>query len=139
MPHYIVTRKSDGAEATRYASSAVALLDEYPPDAFDHVEWFPDGDGPPDTRMYGGRRRLTKLEFVALFGQTAYAAILTAAKTEIMIEAWVKMIDLAAPDADGTSVDLDDPRTQYGVSAIGAALQQMGVVDGAWAATVLAG
>lgn len=44
MPTFSVRRKLDHVEVTRYASSAVALTDEYPLDDFEHVE-FSDGVG----------------------------------------------------------------------------------------------
>ena len=101
----------------------------------------PDPELPPDTRLFGGRRRVTKLEFVALLGEQAYGAILGLSKQSIAVEAWIKLLDLATPESDGTSINLDDPRTQGGVQAIGGALQQAGAVaDGAaWAAGVLNG
>lgn len=101
----------------------------------------PDPEAPPDTRLFGGRRRVTKLEFVQLLGGQQYGAILAMAKQSIGIEAWVKLLELATPESDGTSINLDDPRTQGGVQAIGQALQQaQAVEDGsAWAAGVLNG
>lgn len=94
----------------------------------------PDSSPQP---VYGGRRTLTKLEFIELLGDAAYAAILTAMKTSIQIEAWVKKMELATPDANGHSVDMDDPRTQAGVMAIGMMLEAQGVVESGWAEGVL--
>ena len=73
---------------------------------------------PTDTRVYGGRRRLTKLEFLGLLTDEEYVGILMAAKQSVQIEAWIEKMKLATPEADGTSVDLDDPRTQGGVQAL---------------------
>ena len=81
--------------------------------------------------------RLTKQEFFDRLGQAAVAAILTMAKTSVDIEAWVKRLDLVTPEADGTSVDLEDPRTIAGVTAIGAILEQNGIVESGWAESVL--
>lgn len=81
--------------------------------------------------------RLTKQEFFDRLGQAAVAAILTMAKQSVEVEAWVKRLDLATPDPDGTSVDLGDPRTVAGVHAIGAILVQSGVVPAGWADDVL--
>jgi hypothetical protein len=77
-----------------------------------------DAAQPPDTRRYGGRRRLSKLEFIDLLTDTEYATILGAARESVAIEAWIKKMELATPDDDGTSIDLDDPRTQGGVQAL---------------------
>lgn len=57
-------------------------------------------------------RRLTKLAFVGRLGNDFFS-ILTAAKSSVEVEMFVKMLDWATPDADGTSVDLDDPRVIY--------------------------
>ena len=78
-------------------------------------------------------RRLSKLGFVGRLG-TDFASILTAAKASVEIEMFVRMLDWATPDADGTSVDLDDPRV------IGAlqALELAGVIGVGRAAEILA-
>jgi hypothetical protein len=70
-----------------------------------------DPEAPVDTRMFAGRRRLTKLEFVALLGND-FTSILAAAKSSVDVEAFVMLVTLATPDPDGTSIDLDDPRMQ---------------------------
>ena len=69
----------------------------------------PDPEAPIDTHMFGGRRQLTKLEFVALLGAD-FTASLSAAKQSVDVEAFVMMVTLATPDANGYAVDLDDPR-----------------------------
>ena len=66
-------------------------------------------DAPQDTRMFGGRRKLTKLELIALLGDD-FVAILAAAKQSVQIEAFVELVRMATPDADLYSIDLDDPR-----------------------------
>ncbi len=68
-------------------------------------------DPPPDPRKYGGRRRLSKLEFIDLLTDTEYVTILAAAKESVQIEAWIRKMELATPEDDGTSINLDDPRT----------------------------
>lgn len=92
-----------------------------------------------DTSLYGGRRKLTKLEFISLLGDAAYVAILAMARESVQIEAWVRMLELATPNSDGTSVDLDEVRTIDGIQAIGAVLTAQGVVGEDWAAGVLNG
>ena len=62
-------------------------------------------------------RRLTKLAFVGRLGADFYA-ILSAAKVNVDVEMFVKMLDWATPDADGTSVDLDDPRVVYALNSL---------------------
>lgn len=68
-------------------------------------------DAPVDTRMFAGRRQLTKLEFVQLLGND-FVSILAASKQSIEIEAFVMLVTLATPDPDGYSINLDDPRMQ---------------------------
>jgi hypothetical protein len=95
----------------------------------------PDPENPPDTRKYGGRRSLTKLEFIALFTDVEYVGLITASKSSPQLEAWIKKLDYADRDADGYSVHLDDPRTQAGVNA----LEMFGLLAVGRAAEVLNG
>ena len=89
--------------------------------------------------MYGGRRRLTKQEFFDLLGNNAVGFLLTAAKSSVEIEAWIKRLDLVTPDPDGTSVDLDDPRTIAGTNQLGQFMAANDVVPEDWAQGVLNG
>lgn len=91
-------------------------------------------DALPDTRMYGGRRRLTKLEFVVLLG-AAFPAMLQAAKVSIEAEVLVKMVEYTTPEPDGTSIDLDDPRIGGGLLQ----MEQAGAVPIGTTETVLNG
>lgn len=137
MPVYHVIRKADGEQVYGYGHDFALDLDMFPFSDYDHI---PVAEPePPVQTMFGGRRRLTKLEFVALLGQAAYVAILAMAKQSIEVEAWVKMLELATPEEDGSSVNLDDPRTQAGIVGIGGALGQAGVVGADWAQGVLNG
>lgn len=136
MPIYHVYRKSDQAQVTGYAAAALALLDEYPLDQFDHVEYV---EGTVSTTVFGGRRRVSKLEFIALLGQAAYVTILGMARESVEVEAWVKQIEMASQDAEGWSIDLDDPRTAAGLNAIEPTLIGLGVVESGWAQGVLNG
>lgn len=77
-------------------------------------------------------RRLSKLGFIGRFGGS-YTNVLQAAKVSVDVEMFVRMLDWATPDADGTSVDLDDQRVVY-------ALQMMeagGILPAGTAETVL--
>lgn len=84
--------------------------------------------------VFGGRRDLTKLEFVQLLGEQAYAGILAMSRESVAVEAWVKLIELAAPEP-GTaySIDLDDQRMLPGLTAIAAGLEGAGVIPSATA------
>lgn len=137
MPTYRVTRISDGAEVYSYTYDAPLDLDMFPTDQYTHTADEAQ-DAPPAT-VFGGRRALTKLEFVGLLGTPAYVAVLGIARQSVEVEAWVKMIDMASVDSDGYSVNLDDPRTAAGVHAIETPLIALGVVTSGWAEGVLRG
>ena len=78
-------------------------------------------------------RRLSKLGFIGRLGAD-YRNILIASKTSVDVEMFVKQLDWATPDADGTSVDLDDPRVVYALNALEAA----GLLASGRAAEILA-
>ena len=112
MTIYQVTRKYDGVDVYRYAADAP-------------IEW--DGMG-FDTHMHTpivqntphGPRRLTKLGFIGRIG-SEFEGILAEAKTNVQVEMFVRMLDWATPDPDGTSVDLDDPRVVDALTTLEAA------------------
>lgn len=66
-------------------------------------------------------RRLSKLAYMNRFADGELAALYTAAKTIVQVEVWLAKFNATTPDADGTSIDLDDPRTIAGVQALEAA------------------
>lgn len=112
MPNFRATHKQTG-EVVEYDQStpqAVHLTDDWRLEEVSEAYVAQsDPEAPVDTRMFGGRRRLTKLEFVALLGAD-FTAILSAAKQSVDVEAFVMMVTLATPDPDGGTIDLDDPR-----------------------------
>lgn len=137
MPVYIVTRKADGAEVCRYESAEPVEWDGMAFAEHEHTEAPPAPDSAEPA--VPAVTRLTKLQFIDRMGDAAYVAVLQMAKANVAVEAFVKRFEMATPEADGTSVDLTDPRTVAGVTAIGAALQAMGVVDASWVSEVLHG
>ncbi|WP_449191776.1 hypothetical protein [Thauera sp.] len=124
MKTYRVVRKSDGALVYQYQSETPVEWSGMSFEECDHVEEPQEVSPEADTRVFGGRRRLTKLEFVALLGD-AFPAILTAAKSSVQAEAWVKVVELATPDPDTYSIDLDDPRLELGLRTF----EAMNVID----------
>ena len=116
MKTYRVTRKSDGSLVYEYQAEAPIEWSGMSFAECDHTEVVQATEPESDNRVFAGRRRLTKLEFVALLGD-AFPAILAVAKTNIMAETWVKMVELATPDPDTYSIDLDDPRLELGLRA----------------------
>lgn len=73
MPTYLVTRKSDGQPVYEYQHSEPLDMDLFPFADYDHVEQV-EAPPPPQT-VFGGRRTLTKLDFITLLGMPAYIAI----------------------------------------------------------------
>lgn len=82
-------------------------------------------------------RLLTKNQFIDRLGGAAFVTILAMAKASVEVEAWLFRFTNATPDANGNSVDLDDPRTVAGINALEPALIAQGVVTEGWAAGVL--
>lgn len=80
----------------------------------------PPGVTPAPATVFGGRRRLTKLEFIQLLGADA-VPVLTASQQSAEVQLFIKLIDWATAESDSTSIDLDDPRTIGGLSALEAA------------------
>ena len=119
MTTFIVQSKATGQEVYRYIADAPIEWSGMGFDTHDHTE-VPDEITDVTPRMEAGRR-LTKLAFVHLIGQDAFLNVLDAAKVNVEIEAFIKLIDWATPEADGTSIDKDDPRTIAGVQALEAA------------------
>lgn len=115
MTIYQVTRISDGVDVYRYAADAPIEWDTMGFDTHTHTPIVQDVPANPQ-----GPRRLTKLAFIGKIG-SEFAGILTAAKTNVQVELFVRMLDWATPDPDGTSVDLDDPRVVDALMALEAA------------------
>lgn len=134
MKTFRVVRKSDGALVYQYQAETPIEWSGMSFAECDHIEEPQEVAPEVDTRVFGGRRRLTKLEFVALLG-SAFTAILAAAKADVNAEAWVKMVELATPDPDTYSINLDDPRLAEGLNAF----ETMGVVEAGTTERVLNG
>jgi hypothetical protein len=137
MSIFAVIRKSDSAEVYRYSNDTPVEWEGMPFADFDHVLLPPEDVVPVVTPL--GPRRLTKLQFIDRLGDAAYVAILTMAKTSGLVEAFIRRFEMTTPEADYTSIDLDDPRTVAGVTQIGAALEAASVVDSGWTDEVLNG
>lgn len=81
--------------------------------------------------------RLTKLDFIGRIGDAAVTFLLEAAKSSAEIEKFVKMVDWATPDPDGTAIDTNDPRVQA-IRTFEPMLVAQGKVEAGWADSVLA-
>ena len=130
MSTWQVTNRLTDVVVDAYGADTPDHADVYPFDTYNHNRVV-EVVSPP-------ARRVTKLEFVARIGEAVYIAILGLAAESIDIAAWVKLLDLATPDPDGTSVDLDDPRTIAGLQALEPTLIALGKVTEGWAAGVVA-
>lgn len=133
---YIVTETATGNEVYRYQADAPIEWNGMSFATHTHTEHAEVVEGEV---IAPTKRRLTKQEFFDKLGGAAVGFLLTAAKTEVAVEAWIKRLDLVTPDPDGTSVDLDDPRTVQGVNDLGAMMVSLGVVSSGWASEVLSG
>lgn len=134
MKSYRVTRKNDGSLVYEYQAEAPIEWSGMSFEECVHTEVVQAADPENDLRAFAGRRRLTKLEFASLLG-AAFPAILAAGKTNIMAETWVKMVELATPDPDGYSIDLDDPRLAEGLMTF----ETLGAVEAGTTERVLYG
>ena len=84
------------------------------------------------------KRRVTKLELIGRMGEAVFVAIIGMAQQSVEMAAWVEMVRMTTPEPDGTSIDLDDPRTVAGLNAIEPVLVAQGIVSAGWAAGVVA-
>ena len=96
----------------------------------EYGEWVLCGNAGPGWTYDGGVfsapapapvRRLTKLAYMNRFTDLELADIYSAAKTVIAVEVWLAKFNATTPDADGTAIDLDDPRTVAGLQGMEAA------------------
>lgn len=134
MPTYRVVRKSDGEEVTRYAAAQVALADQYPLDAFDHIEFDPDAPEPQQPVP----TRITKLSFRQRFLQSERVAIEIASldnpAAPMEMRAQAATLRSYLKDIDAAShVDLNFPATRAGVQM----LETVGLIGAGRAAVIL--
>ena len=130
MSNYIVEDRLSGEVVYSYTADTPDHTDVYPFAVYNHIVKKPEVPAQIS-------RRMSKLEFVGRLGDAAFTELLELSKTSVSIEKFVKMIDWATPDADGTSIDLDDPRVQS-VAMLEPLLISRGAVIEGWAAGVLA-
>lgn len=114
MATWIVTNRITGEVVHAYTADEPYPFDGMGFDVCNHI-----AEVVPATQQTP-QRRLTKLVFIGRIG-SEFAGILTAAKTNVQVELFVRMLDWATPDPDGTSVDLDDPRVVEALTTLEAA------------------
>ena len=125
--NYTVQNRASGVVVYAYTSDEAVAWPEYPFAEFNHIPQPVAGPMPVQ------QRRVTKLEFVGRLGDD-YIPLLVASKSNVGIEAFMKMIDWATPEQDGTSLDLNDPRI---IGALNQ-LEQGGAIAAGRAAGILA-
>lgn len=114
--NYTVQNRTTGEVVYAYNADVAVDWPEYPFAEFNHIPQPPVIAPTP-------QRRVTKLEFVGRLGAD-YIPLLVLSNTNVGIEAFIKMIDWATPDPNGTSLDLNDPRLIDALSQ----LEQSGVL-----------
>lgn len=69
-------------------------------------EWEYTETPPPEPSLAAANPIISKLQFLNRLGDDAYIAILTAAKTDVVVEAWINKFNLSG------DVDLSDIKTK---------------------------
>jgi hypothetical protein len=103
----------DQGNTTNTINASLEFVQENYPGRFEEVI-----ETPPTPYV---SKRLSKLEFLRLLTDLEYESILSLAKTQVSIEAWLKKFEMATSEPDGTSIDLNDPRTIAGIHGMCAA------------------
>ena len=130
MSTWQVTNRLTGEVIHAYGAGVPDHLATYPFETCNHVR--------VDEIVEAPKRRVTKLEFIGRMGEQVFIAILGMAQHSVEMAAWVELVRMATPEQDGTSIDLDDPRTVAGLNALEPVLISQGIVSAGWAAGVVA-
>ena len=139
MSTWQVTERATGMIVYAYTADEAADWPDYPFATHNHTREIPAEAAAPT-------RRVTKLQFRNLFTSAEKVAIEFAAldnpngtQEERLQAAGLRVfladVESATPDPDGTSIDLDDPRTVAGVNA----LESYGLIATGRAAEILSG
>lgn len=133
MPNYIVTRKVDSVEVTRYAAAAPTEDVGFPFATHNHTEWFPEDPPAPPASV-----KITKLAFRQRFTQAEKITIelasldvpagtLESRQAAAQMRVWLEDIDAAQ------FIDLNYGPTRDGVQA----LESYGLIAAGRAAVIL--
>lgn len=129
MPNYRA-KNAETLEVVEYQADAPMPEHLSPPwEVFRLVEFGPvddDQGGAPPT-VYGGRRVISKLEFLRLFTPEERITIRAAAQQSPVVQDFMHMLELAE------SVNMDDVETQVGVPL----LEQSGLIGAGRAQEIL--
>lgn len=113
MSTWSVINRATGILEYAYSSDVAVDWPQYPFAQYNHIAAVEIVSPTP-------QRRVTKLDFIARLGSD-FDTLFAASKTVLDVEKFMKMLDWATPEADGTSIDLDDPRTVGALQAFEAA------------------
>jgi len=138
MNNWSVVNRITGEVVHAYGADMPEHLGEYPLEIYNHIKQIEIAETP--------KRRLTKLQFRNLFTPDEKVAIEFASldnpsgtREERLQAAGLRVfladVEAATPEQDGTSIDLDDPRTVAGVNA----LETYGLIAADRAAEILCG
>jgi len=127
MTTWIVTNRATGEVVHAYTADTPYPWDGMGFDTCNHIAEVVVPPTPP-------ARRLSKLQYMQRFTDAELAAIYSAAKVSAAVEVWLAKFNAASVETDGTSVDLDDPRTIAGLQA----LEASGLIGAGRAAEVMA-
>lgn len=126
MTTWIVTNRITGETLHAYTASAPYPWDGMEFDTCNHAAVIEVN--PISTR------KISKLSFMNRLTDIELAGIYSAAKVSTAVEVWLAKFHATSVEPDGTSIDLDDPRTIAGMHALEAA----GLIGAGRAAEVLA-
>jgi hypothetical protein len=133
MPHYIVTRKVDAVEVTRYSAGAPTESVGFSFAAHDHTEWFPDNPVAPPAQV-----KITKLAFRERFTSAEKITIelasldvpdgsMASRQAAAQMRVWLSDIEVAQ------YIDLNYQPTRDGVQA----LEDYGLIGAGRTAVIL--
>lgn len=115
MKTFIVTLRATGGVVHRYEAEAAVEWSGMEFATHEHAEL---SEQPAESPAQTGPRRLTKLQFIGRLEPAEFTGLLDMARVNTEVEKFLKLIDWTTPDPDGTSIDLDDPRTVAGVRGL---------------------
>lgn len=126
MANWIVENRITGEVAYAYGADQPDHFGTFPLEQFNHIRQ-------KEVEAAPVRRRVTKLEFIGRLGND-FDTLFDESKTVVAVEKFMKLLDWATPESDGTSVDLDDARVVLALNSF----EQSGLIAAGRAAEVLA-
>ena len=126
MANWVVENRITGEVVHVYGADQPDHFGTFPLEQFNHIRQ-------KEVEAAPVRRRVTKLEFIGRLDND-FDTLFDASKTVVAVEKFMKLLDLATPESDGTSVDLDDARVVLALNSF----EQSGLIAAGRAAEVLA-